>query len=95
MYRTAKDRVLFDLFIGVFSGIIARLSWTLYSVIIGLALVGILIMLIRREDMSTYGHDKDGKFNGLIVITRIITVNVGVALGHLVIGHSVVDFSTF
>jgi len=83
MDRKTYNRVVMDLLIGVVCGAIMYFSMIAYLVVFGLAVAIMIILVAKGVDLSTFGNNKDGNFSTGVIITRIVTVNIGVAIGLL------------
>lgn len=84
MERKVFDRGAFDLMVGVIIGGIMGVSQKAYFILWFVAVIAAILMSLRGNGLSTYGEDKEGKFSGLTVLVRVVTVNVGVLIGQLV-----------
>lgn len=83
MDRKTYSRGVMDLLVGLIFGAIMHFSMVAYLVIFWIAVATLLIIVARGDDISTYGNNEQGNFNGWVVLARIITVNVGVIIGRL------------
>lgn len=84
MKRLRYNRSVMDVSVGIICGVIMHFSMSTYLVIFGIALVAMLVATARGGNPSTYGHDDEGNFHGVIVVKRVIIVNIGAAFGMLV-----------
>ena len=81
MNRGTFNRGALDLLVGMICGVLMYLGPVFYLTALGIAVVGVLVIIINGGNVSAYGNDSKGNFNGQILLIRIVVVNVGVFLG--------------
>ncbi len=72
------NRLCFDFCMGCFIGLVMALNIKIYIVVFFLAVVGMFLIVLTKNDMSTYGHDANEEFSIKIVFLRVFIVNLGV-----------------